>query len=677
VLVKSILPLTFFIVSTSLFAKTQTCYSIGIITVKKENAKTLKDRLKYPQENCITFNINNFTTLRCECVDSKKDAKKLLEERYAKYKDAYVVTTKKERFKVLDTNATKKVVIAKKNIVKPKDLNKTKTVEKIENNTTTIVESNISKNNKNSDRDFVKEFKLLDKYKKYFNQQKIKDDIIRPKKALSGIFLNSIEQAKKDSLANKNKTQEHYDSEINFDMNLSLIKESKHKVIFIKDSDYTEDIDKPIVVELEDSVKKDTIEHLGLEDLNGYIYTQAEDKYENVSLINFNQYDLDSFFDLEYMIESDSSYDGNSMSVLKELNRQNFQKELTALKNKNSFYGIYVGIDAGKNFKESNHIYKKNSDWQYSLSAKVELLQGGYFEDQKVKEEEILESKIEYLTRLSKLLQRNFEEELFEVELMKNEIEYIYANIVEKLYDKLLRNSDIYLKDGITTISDIEYLQEQLENVRIIKEIHLKQDRKKIDNVLFEFLNEIQIIELIQKDKFKKIVNKNNPTLKLLDTNIEKLSYKKRYIDDVELNLYSKYTKEDSIGWYSTVGIGVNMPLSFVSNNEVNKIKQNAYSIEKSSIKSNLEQKVDYYYNKFIYTQKRIFILQNELNYIYEKYAQMSNSNSDVDRLTALMKIDVEKKKRDIMFQRLETYRVLLELYRLANTTNINEFIVK
>jgi len=583
VLVRFLLPASL-VFSTTLLAKQKdTCYSVGLVTVKKENAKYLKKRYHYSDSECILFESRNFMTLRCGCFEKKIDAKNALVTTYAQYNGAYVVSTKKERF-------ANKVTLDSLTTQKPKQTKQ-----------------------------------------------------ITP--------TSSVKLKKKQ-------------------LEVTSI-QKKEPVVTMEPQ--------PVYVELNTTSKVDHLEHLGLEDLNGFIYEDAQNKYDNVSLINFNQYNLDSFFDLEYHVgDGNNSYDGNSIAVLKELYQKNYTQNSLDLQKQNYLEGLTFGMSVYENVGESHDKYKRGSNWQYTMNLKLNLLKNGYFYMQKKKKQKKIFQKVNYLKHLSALLQKNYEEKLYGVEFMESEINYRYTLVAQKLYNKLLQHSDIYLQDAHTTVWDVEHLQEQLENVKVLKDIYKIQTRSKIDRVLYNFLNNIQAVSLIPKDQFNALVVKNNPSLQLIHKKIELTTIDTNYLDAIDLKVVSEFTKEDSIGWYDKVGFELSIPFGKETKNNFNVIRRNGYFIEKASIKENLEQKVDYLYNLFIYNQKYISILQNELNYVYEKYAQLNDTHkNDIDRLTLLMKIDVEKKKRDIMVQRLKTYKVLLELYRVANTTNINEFVQK
>ena len=76
----------------------QTCYSIQLASAVA-NEKNLERLSKnsYP-DRCMVMNINDILTVRCECIENFKEAKKSLTKYKASYKQAYIATTLRYRF---------------------------------------------------------------------------------------------------------------------------------------------------------------------------------------------------------------------------------------------------------------------------------------------------------------------------------------------------------------------------------------------------------------------------------------------------------------------------------------------------------------------------------------------------------------------------------------------------
>ena len=96
------------VVVSSIYASS--CYSVGLIDVRKSNASGLKERFHIPQE-CITPTIGRFVSVRCGCYDTTKEAKRALKKKYRKYKDASIVQTRRSRF---SNKTSKPLTVSKK-----------------------------------------------------------------------------------------------------------------------------------------------------------------------------------------------------------------------------------------------------------------------------------------------------------------------------------------------------------------------------------------------------------------------------------------------------------------------------------------------------------------------------------------------------------------------------------
>lgn len=84
------------ILSSNIYASA-TCYSVGLIDVRKQNADGLRERFHIPNQ-CIIANIGRFASVRCGCFNTSKEAQEQKNTVYQNYSDAYVVKTKRERF---------------------------------------------------------------------------------------------------------------------------------------------------------------------------------------------------------------------------------------------------------------------------------------------------------------------------------------------------------------------------------------------------------------------------------------------------------------------------------------------------------------------------------------------------------------------------------------------------
>ena len=543
-----------FLFSTLLFSREPICYSVGLISVKKSNEAMLYKG--FPSEGCIRFASREYITLRCDCFDKKADAVKAKNEKYTSYKDAYVVKTKKSRFK-----SQEKAIIE----VSTLDIKEKNTTKKQVNSSVTLLDKN---NTINKKRDFLKK--------------------------------------------------------------------------------------------------------LGLEVLNGHIYKSLQNLDEEDSFVNL---DLDGTLHEEYLQDINHTFDTNSLATLGKLYEKNFQRELKAIENQGSVYGLSVGAKSYKNIRENNYVYKTDSDWSIVVNTQLNLLKGGYFIDQKRKEKVKLDAYLQYYKEYFSFLEQSYEQKLFHLELVENAVELKYSSLVEPFYRKLLKRSELYIKDHQMSVNKAEYYQEQLESIQILKESYTEQEHMEVEYKLFKLLNNMEELHLKSIDDIKTLAYKNSLTIKSLNTQMKRLSIEDSYYEKVDFNLEAAYLKEENNGWYDRIGLSVNVPLDFFSTTEQKNIQKASYSIQRSTLKISIDQKISLLYNRFSYHQKNIGLLKNELSYLYEKLMQVDIDSRSNNRVILESKIAVEKKKKEIILERLETYKILLGLYKITNVETISELV--
>jgi len=552
---------------------------------KKYSQTMIEKRESYPKE-CKILDIGDYKALRCGCFDKIKDIKKNL-HKYTKYPNAYIVTTKKERF-------------------------------------------NFKKHNSNNTyiKSYHGEFEPIVK-----NVDNIKTGTPRNRRV--EIKAVALQKDKQESTV---KDRDSYG--------------------ICKNNYYT-----------------GRLKHIDIKDRRGYVYNLSQNIDNNLSLIDF---DINSVNDLN------TSFNDKSIIELMALLKNNKKNYIDVLESKDPFYGIYVG---GKYYQyiDEDYKYRKDVDWEYRLNARWEIFNDGYFESKKNIDKKINETKIQYFQLLSNMIDRNYDEKVFNMQLMTIDIRYNYYALLLGKYKKLLNKREKQLINGNTTIDDVNHIRERYENIKMLKEMYGSQEKKKIDRKLYMFLNTIECIELIDKEKLKKFLRETNIGLKLQDRFIERSGYFPEYIDKMKLNLFVEHKEVDSVGWYDTVGFQFDLPVEWSDERaQIIKIEQNNYKIQRKSIEKRLEQNTDSLYYQFNSNQKHLELLKNELKNLYKRIIQLDDIQNNIiegfkkdpNREQDLIKIKVLNKKYEIVMKRTEVYGILLRLYHLSNADNI-KFLIK
>ena len=176
------------LLGTMLYAQ-ETCYTVELISAVKNQKNRLSLEKNNYEKSCKVMEIGNMLSIRCGCFEKYKDAKKYLTDFKSEYKDAYVRTTYKSRFKTkkikvsqpaktVEHNIIKqqieKVIVPTQTIIEPTHTNEITTKSHKENSasqvrrTTTIVKVQKTKKNKKKKRaKYVKKREASFNYQKY------------------------------------------------------------------------------------------------------------------------------------------------------------------------------------------------------------------------------------------------------------------------------------------------------------------------------------------------------------------------------------------------------------------------------------------------------------------------------------------------------------------------------
>jgi len=105
----------FLLVMTSLYAESkETCYTVQLVSTPY--SKTMQQKLlqsNYPKE-CRVFHIGSSLTVRCGCLETKKEIQPLFEKLKTKYSQPFIRTTYKYRFESKDHPKKEKKLLHKK-----------------------------------------------------------------------------------------------------------------------------------------------------------------------------------------------------------------------------------------------------------------------------------------------------------------------------------------------------------------------------------------------------------------------------------------------------------------------------------------------------------------------------------------------------------------------------------
>ena len=392
-----------------------------------------------------------------------------------------------------------------------------------------------------------------------------------------------------------------------------------------------------------------------------FVYKGIVDNNLTYSLVDYN---LSKKYDKNQSILSIVTYFKN-----------NNLHYLNTLRNTDPFLGLYIVGDVSRN-KDSNN---------YQVKLKWEFFNDGWYEASKILNNKINEREINYKQLLMDMFSYNYDEQIYLINKTIISIRKKYFNQMVKRYEKLLAKKERLLRDGFSVMDDTDHIRERLEAMRLNKRFFDAQKGIKPDKKLYTLLNSIECIKLVDKKKIEDFALKHNINVGLQDNYIKRSEYFPEYLDNFKLNIYVAHQKNDNVD-SDSIGIHTEIPLEFDSDRrELVKLQKQNYAMKKTALIKRLKEKIDYLYYEFYYQQNNLKILKNKLKH---KYKYLYNINKLIsNRVTTyegdspanikdLKEIEIITLNYKIILKRIEIYKILLNLYYVVGSDNINKIII-
>ena len=351
--------------------------------------------------------------------------------------------------------------------------------------------------------------------------------------------------------------------------------------------------------------------------------------------------------------------------------KKNNVNYLNTLKNTDPFLGLYVVGDIARN---------KNSN-DYLVKLKWEFFNDGWYEANKILNNKINEREINYKQLLVDMFSYNYNEQIYLINKTIISIRQKYFNEMVQKYEQLLQKKERLLRDGFSVMDDTDHIRERLETMRLNKKFFDAQKGIKPDKKLYELLNSIECLKLVDKKTLENYAIKHNIEVGLQDNYIKRSEYFPEYLDNFRLNVYVAKKNHSS-----SIGIHTEIPLEFDSERkELTKLQKQNYAMKKKALIQRLKEKIDYLYYEFYYQQNNLKILKNRLKhkykYLYNIKSLMKNRVTTYEgdsptNIKDLKEIEIISLNYKIILKRIEIYKILLNLYYVVGSDNINKIII-
>ena len=405
-----------------------------------------------------------------------------------------------------------------------------------------------------------------------------------------------------------------------------------------------------------------------------------DSRFNNISIYNKESFVYKGIVNnnLNYsLIDYNLSKENKNQSILSLVTylKKNNLKYLKTLKNTNPFLGLYLVGDFSKGDNSNN----------YQIKLKWEFFNDGWYEANKILNNKKNEREIDYKQLLLDMFSYNYDEQIYLINKTVISIRQKYFNQMVKEYEKLLAKKERLLRDGFSVIDDTDHIRERLETMRLKKRFFDSQKGIKPDKKLYILLNSIECIKLVDKKKVENYALKHNIEIGLQDNYIKRSEYFPEYLDNFKLNIYVAHQKNGDVE-NNIIGVHTEIPLEFDSERgKLVKLQRQNYAMKKTALIKRLKEKIDYLYYEFYYQQNNLKILKNRLKhkykYLYNIKLLLPNRVTTYEgdspaNIKDLKKIEIISLNYKIILKRIEIYKILLSLYYVVGSENINQIII-
>lgn len=405
-----------------------------------------------------------------------------------------------------------------------------------------------------------------------------------------------------------------------------------------------------------------------------------DSRFDNISIYNKESFVYKGLIDnnLTYsLVDYNVSKDDKNQSILSIIAyfKKNNLNYLKTLQKTDPFLGLYLVGDFSKDDNSHNYLIK----------LKWEFFNDGWYEANKILNNKKNEREINYKQLLLDMFSYNYDEQNYLINKMVISIRKKYFTQMVERYEKLLAKKERLLRDGFSVIDDTDHIRERLETMRMKKRFFDSQKGVKPDKKLYKLLNSLECIKLIDKKKVIDFALKHNINIGLQDNYIKRSDYFPEYLDNFKLNIYVAREKNGDVE-NDVIGIHTEIPLEFDSERgKLVKLQKENYAMKKEALIKRLKEKIDYLYYQFYYQQNNLKILKNRLKhkykYLYHINKLISNRVTTYEgdspaNIKDLKEIEIISLNYQIILTRIEIYRILLNLYYVVGSDNINQIII-
>ncbi|SFV62425.1 hypothetical protein MNB_SV-6-1176 [hydrothermal vent metagenome] len=360
---------------------------------------------------------------------------------------------------------------------------------------------------------------------------------------------------------------------------------------------------------------------------------------------------------------------------------------IVALENQNIFSGIYLtgGFERYLNkFENIGNEFYLGSQNRYMAGIRWDIFDKGYFKSKKDLKKKVLETKLENLQLKSQFINHALNNRIFKSKLYLNEIAYEFHTRMLSIYKEIYSKRVKMMKRGYIDLEEVQEIEMKKAFHKSYIDHYRRQERAKMDQDLFRFVNNIEKVVLINKKIFIEKIKSDSIDMKTQDIFKERADLFPEYIDNVRAYVYVKHEFRDYYGDQESIGFAVDLPLDRSSERDkLVRLQQKRYQLNQEAIKVRIEQKATYLYQHFSYINARIkslisqlhFLIQQRANLDKKIKAKLTKKAENLTRKIDMNRLDITRLRDEIIKAKMENYINFLNICQLINFENINEII--
>jgi len=321
-----------------------------------------------------------------------------------------------------------------------------------------------------------------------------------------------------------------------------------------------------------------------------------------------------------------------------------------------------------------------NTETRYVAGLEWRIFNDGYFEAVRRDSQKILQTQLEFYQMRQDMIARRLDEDLFNLTAVENRVNLAHnqekAAILEKLVEKRRRQ----LEQGYTTRLDVFNLERQLREADDNAAYYRGTKLAGVDSKQRELLNDLENIRLKPVDHLKGLAEAHSSQLKIQDNFIARSDSFPTWIDDFSINLEAGYTHEYYDRDRNTVGVEIEMPLSFNTDRaSLVATQKRIYRYQQEAVARRLHQQVESLSSFYNFQQQRLLAQQDALLMVLEmrqdnqrkEERSLQKFEDDPARNLELLEVQLIDARFEALLTRLKLYESILKLFALIQGPEI------